>query len=130
MPRAVIDISPEEFELKSCPGGVVKLRRMPYGDWLHRQELAIKMTVASSGKKGQRETEGQMVMANKAVTTFEFSRCIVEHNLEDENGNILDFKTEKALNVLDPRVGNEIGDLIGSLHEVDEGNSLPGSEPQ
>jgi hypothetical protein len=44
--------------------------------------------------------------------------------LEDDNGNLLDFKAAFTLQLLDPRVGQEIGDAIDAMNnfEGDLGN--------
>jgi hypothetical protein len=128
MPRATISTESVHKDLETLEGGFVDLRRMPYGKWLHRQELAMRMTIEAQSKGGRNsDVKGEMVMANKKVTVFEFSECIVDHNLEDDNGDPLDFKTLRALEVLDPKIGNEIGGYIMELHEFDSGNSSTGS---
>lgn len=134
MPRATVSIEAVRKDLETLPpqdgeaGGFVMLRRMPYGKWLHRQELSMRMTIEAQGKGSNKgDVKGEMLMANKAVTVFEFSECIVDHNLTDDNDQPLDFKSIRALEVLDPKVGNEIGGYIMELHEFDAGNSLAGS---
>lgn len=123
MPRATITTESVHYDLKTLEDGFVELRRMSYDKWLSRQEMALRMQF--EGKKGG-SVAGEMAMANKAVTQFEFRECIVDHNLEDENGNHLDFRSPAALAMLDPRIGNEIGQYIMELHEFDaSGNSEP-----
>ena len=52
MPRATADvITAVHLDLKSCAGGFVKLRRLTYGQKLHRQSMAMKMAMSQS--KGQ-----------------------------------------------------------------------------
>lgn len=131
MPRAVIDTTTERHDLRTCPGGYVELKRMPYGDWLHRTDISMQMQMQMEERRQRRSsksegTTGTMKLMNQAVTIFEFSRCIVDHNLEDANDQPLNFKRPEAFAQLDPRVGNEIGDLIKNMHEFeeeDEGNS-------
>jgi hypothetical protein len=98
---------------------------MPYGDWLHRQELAMQMEIEASGRS--QDIKGKVLAANQAVTAYEFGKCVVEHNLEDDDGNLLDFRGPRALDLLDPKIGNEIGTYIAELHEFDAGNSNSGS---
>jgi hypothetical protein len=130
MPRATISTDTVHKDLESCPpDGYVDLRRMPYGDWLKRQEMAMRLTVSGGGRGRQRESmSGEVAMANQAVTQFEFQRCIADHNLEDEDGNKLDFSGQAAIAKLDPKIGNEIGQYIMELHEFDLGNSSNGSD--
>jgi len=76
------------------------------------------------GKASSRTAD--MKLQNQVVTAYEFSRCIVDHNLTDENDKPLDLSNRRTLDRLDPKVGNEIGELIDELHkpftEEDEGN--------
>lgn len=115
MPSAVVNTDSKRYELKSLEGGFVELKRMSYGQWLHRQELALRLEVKAG--KGSAGAGGEMAIANKAVTQYEFQQCLVNHNLEDENGSPLDFRQITTLERLDPRIGNEIGLYISELHE-------------
>jgi len=118
MPVATIDPdATDKFDLKSLSGAYVVLRRMPYGKYLHRQEMALQLKIES--RKGQSGSTGHMDMANRKVTEFEFAQCIVDHNLEDANGEPLDFTNPRSFEFLNPQVGNEIGDLINDLHQFD-----------
>lgn len=118
MPRATADvITAVHLDLKSCAGGFVKLRRLTYGQKLHRQSMAMKMAMSQS--KGQ-DVQAQIDMGNEAVTIFEYASCIVEHNLEDDNGKLLDFKKEVDVRRLDPRIGEEIEIAIGKLNNFEE----------
>jgi hypothetical protein len=129
VPRAVVDVTPIRYDLKSVPEGYVELRRMPYGDWLHRGDISLLMQVEMEEKRQKGKASGRtadMKLQNQAVTTYEFTRCIVGHNLTDDNDRPLDFTKRSTLDILDPKVGNEIGDLIDEMHkpftEEDEGN--------
>lgn len=129
MPKATISQETVHKDLHALPEGWVELRRMPYGQWLHRQELAMRMSIETQG--GQRSNQGikgEMVMANQAVTQFEFTQCVVDHNLENDAGEKLDFRSAQTMQLLDPKVGNEIAQYIMELHEFDSGNSSSGSD--
>lgn len=118
MPRATVNVEGKErFDLKSCPGGFVVLRRMTFGESLARREM-IKLAISSS--KGSKDFQGEMAMASKQTTVFEFAHCIVEHNLEDEAGEILNFRTPVVFDSLDPRVGQEIEKLISDMNNFAE----------
>lgn len=120
MPRAVVDVTPIHHDLKSLPEGYVELRRMTYGDWLHRSDISLLMQVEMEEQKSKGKARGRtadMKLQNQAVTIYEFSRCIVSHNLTDENDKPLDFKNRRTLEILDPRIGNEIGELIDEMHK-------------
>lgn len=124
MPQATISTEPIRKDLKSAPpDGFVVLRRMSYGKYLMRQEMALKLKVAA-GKNQKKDFEGELGMANKAVTVFEFKECVVDHNLTNADGSKLDFAQEYTLEMLDPRIGDEIGTYINELHMFDpQGNS-------
>lgn len=120
MPKAVVDISlTERYELESCPEGYVVLRRMTYGEKLQRQDMALDMAISGDNRQN---TEMKLTGTQTKVTHFEFSRLITEHNLEDAEGRQLDFKKLDTVQRLDPRIGQEIADLIESMNELDEGN--------
>jgi len=128
MPRAVVDMGKtDKFDLKSCPGGFVVLRRMSYGEKLQRQTMSTEASLRGEGRNQQMSLH----MMNHRVTVFEFSHCIVEHNLEDENGQQLKFGDEQDVFRLDPRVGDEIAghiDDMNNFEDTDEAkNSNSGS---
>lgn len=122
MPRATVSTEAVRIDLKTCPpDGYVILKRMAYGEWLHRQDIAFGMQIEMADKKNSSK-KADIDIANKVVAEFEFGKCIVDHNLEDENGNKLNFQAIGTLDRLDPTIGSEIGAAINELHEVDEGN--------
>lgn len=126
MPRATRSVDTERVELKSCPGGFVELRQMSYGEFLKRREMAAQMEIESSkGKTRQDEARSIISMMARQTSEFEFKSCIVDHNLEDDNGNELDFSKSATIDILDPRVGEEINTHIERMNqftEDDEGN--------
>ena len=135
MPNASARIETEEhLDLKTLPGGWVKLRRMTYGQSLHRQQIA--MQIAVSGESGGRQRQakgsvsaGEIKMMQKAVAVFEFANCVVDHNLfmHDEESVKYDFTRGNALDSLDPRVGAEISARIAEMNDFEEdgeGNSI------
>lgn len=125
MPQAVVSTEALHYELESCPGGFVDIRRMSYGKYLVRQEMALRLKVQSQQTTNQ--FEGEMAMANKAVTVFEFKECVVDHNLTDLQDQPLNFASPVTIEILDPRIGDEIGSLINKLHQFDAGKSSTAS---
>ena len=118
MPQATINIDGvERRELKTLPEGFVTLRRLSYGEILQRREM-VKLAVTSA--KGSKDFQGEMAMASAQTTQFEFRHCIVDHNLEDDKGNKLDFSSPVVLRSLDPRVGQEIEKFISDMNNVAE----------
>lgn len=125
MPRAVVTTEDKKrFELKTLPpsegeeGGFVVIRRMPYGEYLTRREMATAMTMKDSGKG---DAEATIKAANASVTEMEFAKCIVEHNLEDANSKLLDFRgnVKVAMAMLDPRIGDEISTYIDEMNNFE-----------
>lgn len=132
MPQATVSSSnnAEKFDLKTCPGGYVCLRRMTYGEKLNRQQMSSKMSFTG----GKKDFEGTMDLVNTKVREIEFQKCIVDHNLEDESGRKLDFRNKMDIHSLDPKIGDEIDELISDMNNYDEedeeGNSGGESEPR
>lgn len=128
MPKATVDRNyREKVELKSCPGGWVELRRMSYGEYLRRRDIMTNMKFQGEGD----QAEAVMEAANTRVTQYEFKICITDHNLEDDEENQLNFAAQRAIQTLDPRIGNEIADAITKMNEferVEEEQGLGNSE--
>lgn len=123
MVMAVATQDYERYDLKSCPEGYVMLKRMTYGQKLYRQQMAMKMVM--QGNEKSKDFSGEMAFVNAAATEYEFSCCIGDHNLEDEQGKPLDLKKSKDIQRLDPRIGEEIQTKLGELNnfeEEEEGN--------
>jgi hypothetical protein len=121
MPRATVNINDTQtFELRSLPEAFVTLRRLTYGEWLDRQTMSMSMEMSGDNREN---ATARMQIAQAAVSQYEFSKCIVDHNLEDDAGNKLDFRTKTAMTIslLDPRVGQEIGTLIDKMNQIEEG---------
>lgn len=116
MPKATFSSESKRFELKSLPDGYVVIKRMSYGQSLQRREMG-KITLALS--KG-RDTTGEMALANKEASYLEFSWCIEEHNLEDENGQLLNLSNRNDIDRLDPRIGQEIDSYINEMNNFED----------
>lgn len=111
MPQATIAKTEERFDLKTCPpDGYVVVRRMTYGESLQRRDDMLRMH-AGTGQDGF-----QVEMMNKKTALQDFGNLIVDHNLTDENGRPLNFKSAQHVLALDPRIGEEIGSYIDKLN--------------
>ena len=127
MPRATTSVK-ETFkkELKTLPktdkeeAGWVELKKLTYGQILERRDMATKMSI-NMPRSGNRDQDMQALMdiAQSRVAEYEFKHSIVKHNLEDENGNLLDFGIPGTVERLDPAVGAEIQDLIEDLNDFE-----------
>jgi hypothetical protein len=123
MPKATTSIEDtQRKELKSAPpDGFVVLRRMNYGEVIQRRTM-VKLSVESSG--GKKDFRGEMAMASREVARFEFANCIVDHNLEDDNGNKLNLANEVDFSRLHPRIGQEIDKYISEMNNFEEDEDL------
>jgi hypothetical protein len=119
MPVATADTTSKD--LKSCPGGYVELRRLTYGQMLERRSFAANMSVPmGNGKRGaKQDLEGTMKLMDARTTLYEFSHCIVDHNLTDENERKLVLSQESDIRKLDPKVGEEIDSYISELNNFE-----------
>jgi hypothetical protein len=119
MPRAVVTTeTTDKILLKSCPDGYIVLRALSYGEYLARQEMAMKMSIAGGEAKSLENID--FAVLQKKVAEFEFSRCVVDHNLDDENDKKLDFTRPGTLDRLDPKVGQEVAQHIEKLIQFEE----------
>lgn len=123
MPRATVSHDTKRIELKTCPGGFVELRTLTFHEMNTRQDIATRMyQEQTTGKKKAKDVEtvrGYFEIMNVAVTEYEFRNCIVEHNLEDENGELIDFTRPMQSWRLDPKIGQEIDRAIEELNQLD-----------
>jgi hypothetical protein len=118
MPAAVTNINDTtEFDLKSLVGGKVTLRPMTYGQVVQRRTLT-KLSVLNNTNR-HNSVMGEMAMASKEITLFEFAHCIVDHNLEDNDGRKLNL-SGPDFDSLNPRVGQEIESLIADMNNFNE----------
>lgn len=114
MPRATITQEAERVELKTCPDGWVDVRQLPYHEMLVRRDKGGKLFFDQ-----QQEGRVEITTLQAWARAYEFEHCIIDHNLEDEDGNKLDFKNPLTLKVLDPRIGQEIEEVIDRLHNLE-----------
>lgn len=133
MPQAVIDTAEVfRFDLKTLPanngdaGGYVVLRRLTYHQMMQRRDIAAKIGWEERRSKGKTNADesikAMMEIMNVATMEYEFKHSIVEHNLEDEAGRLIDFTNAKSYVNLHPKIGAEIGKYIDELNqETDEG---------
>lgn len=120
MPRATVSLEAIRVDLKTCEGGYVDIKQLPYHEMLVRRDRAAKYSMDQQRDTGRLDIE----MLQAMVREYEFAHCIVDHNLEDDQGRKLDFTNAATLRILDPRVGEEIEEAIDKLHNREE--ELPG----
>jgi hypothetical protein len=120
MPVATVTKTTERYELKSLPEAFVVIRRMNYGEKLNRQDEMINMR--TGGNENGSSFAAEIKLMNKKVALQDFASLIIDHNLTDENDRPLNLKNPSDVLMLDPRIGDEIGQLIDNL------NSFEGTE--
>ena len=123
MPRATIMQNNQRFELQSCPDGYIVIRRMTYGEKLNRQDDMMNMQTSANPK----DTEMRIQIMAKRVALQDFANLIIEHNLTDDNDLPLNFRNPADVNRLDPRVGDEIGQLIDKVNSFEEAGEVKNS---
>jgi hypothetical protein len=73
-----------------------------------------------------------MDMLQHAATVFDFRACVVDHNLEDEAGQKLNLTNPLHIDMLDPRIGEEIAGFIDKMNnfeaDLEESGFPNGSE--
>jgi hypothetical protein len=83
------------------------------------------MTIDMGGQQNRqtrrgKSTKAELDMLSTASTAFDFRACLVEHNLEDENGQLLNLSQSENISRLDPRIGEEISILIDELNNFEK----------
>jgi hypothetical protein len=120
MPRATVNTEDTiRKDLKTAPpDGFVVLKRMSFGEVVQRRTMT-KLSVEAGGGKSK-DFRGELAMASEQVTRFEFAHSVVDHNLEDHTGRKLNLAAPVDFATLDPRIGQEIEELISELNGLDE----------
>lgn len=137
MPKAVIDTQETfRYDLRTLPsdngdmGGYVVLRRLTYHQMMQRRDIAAKIGWEETRARGRNNRSEETVKAmmeimNVATMEYEFRHSIVEHNLEDAAGNLIDFTRPESYANLDPKVGAEINKYIEDLNQEEDLENFP-----
>lgn len=121
MAIATITQTTETFKLKSCPpDGYVTIRRMTWGEKLKRQSMMTKYRMELDRTTKDRDMSLDVDILQEKVSHWEFANLIVEHNLTDENEQLLNFKNVADIDRLGPVVGEEIQRYIDELNTFEE----------
>ena len=133
MPKATVNLDGQRIELKSCPGGYVVIKQLPFGMMLKRRDLALKYSEEVNGQRVSDDAKRQISIniMNEQSRRFDFKHCIIDHNLEDDHGNQLDFGKPATLDILDPRIAAEIERAIDNLNQEDfneQGFTMPSGD--
>lgn len=119
MPFAGTSFDTVTHNLTSLPGAWVELKRLTYGQKLQRKNMA-KLAI-DMGSKGK-DMKGELAMASREATISDFKNCVVNHNLfkDSEETIPFDFRNVMDIELLDPRVGEEIERLLDELNNFEE----------
>lgn len=121
--NATVPTDAEKFDLRTQEGAWVMLKPLPYGELLERRDKASRMSMEAGGNRRSKKQDTSRLdidMMQQQTRIYEFSHCIVDHNLGDDKGNKLNFTNASTLNILDPKTGQEIEDLIDKLNELED----------
>lgn len=113
----VATITPDEtqrFDLKSIEGGFVELRHMTYGEWLHRRDMATKMALVGDPRKNDSKVSIDALQTE--TTLYEFAKCVVDHNLTDDQEVKLQLGKKEDFAKLHPKIGEEIQSYITEMN--------------
>lgn len=117
--NATVPADAERFHLKSVEGAWVDLKPLPYGLLIERRDKASRMSMVSD-RGGRTENRMDIDMMQSETRRYEFNHCVIDHNLGDGNGRKLNFSNPSEMNLLDPKVGQEIEQLIDTLNQLEE----------
>jgi hypothetical protein len=123
MPKATVSQEVVHQDLKTLEGGFVDLKQLSFDQILERRDKALRMSMESENPK-QADRKVIFESAMQWSRFFEFSNCIVDHNLEDDAGRKMNFSNPMTLRILDPKVGAEIEKLIEQMNQDEEDQSF------
>lgn len=130
MPVAVVvDDTSDKIELKTLPpDGYVVVRRMSYGESLAREAKATKLLVAGGDRKNSKDApQAEVDIQTEALALWDFANLVVEHNCQDKDGRVLNFKNIADVKKLSGSVGREIGKIIDDYNDVEESEDVKNS---
>lgn len=114
----------EVYDLKSLPGGWVKIRRFNHGERIDRLSKVLVMSVEGDEEDASPEAR----INHLAARQHDFAHAILDHNLGDGNGYKYNFKKKEDVMAIDGEVGDEIDDLIQIHQAVIPDSEVPNSE--
>jgi hypothetical protein len=102
---------------------------MTYGEILERKSMITMTMIQDAESRAKGVTRAEMNSAELETTLFEYKRCVMDHDLEDENGRKLNLGNGTDVQRLDPKVGQEISDLIDKLNGLSASEDEQGNSP-
>jgi hypothetical protein len=115
MPVGTVNREPVgPFPLEKLPDGFVTIVKMSYGETLKVGQMQAKMRARSRQEGMEVEMETLLTQA------YIFKRCVVDHNIEKEDGSKFDLGNVNDLMNLDPAVGAEVEELVSKLNDSED----------
>lgn len=121
MPFAGVEVDPIHFDLKTVPGGYVKIARLSYGDKMRRTEKTMKQSMTMEKGKKNQKIDVDLTMA--LAKTMDFNRCVVEHNLTylvNSQEVPIPFQSPNILDLINGKVAEEIDGYIDEVNAYEE----------
>lgn len=100
--------------ISAPPDGYVVVRRMNYGEELKRSGMAAKLLMNSN--KDSKDFQGEIDMQTEEVAYWDFANLVVEHNMQDSDERLLNFKNRADVVKLAGPIGKEIGQIIDDFN--------------
>lgn len=122
MPKATANAqNTERLDLKSLEDGYVIARRLTYGEKQRRMQIAAGQSIETGARNNGRPDKVDVVIHNFDIQFYDFSHCIVEHNLtkDDADTQLINFKNMADFEQLDDKIGNEIETFLDSINNED-----------
>jgi hypothetical protein len=117
VPVAVVVEELHKEELKTLLGATVTIREMTYGERLKRSGLMGAMRILKDTKS---DYAGEIAMQSEKLALWDFANLIVDHNLQDKDERLLNFKDPVDVEKLSASVGEEVGSLIDKWNTFDD----------
>lgn len=142
MPNAEVSTETRRFELKTCDGAYVVIKKFGYGERLKIRSLSARAHIAQQEIEEKRkeakakkqkfdpdDIDTELSMDMESVVAYEFKKGITEHNLEKKDGTPFNFSSRADFARLEPAIGEEIEDLIDEFNpEVSAAKKDEGEE--
>lgn len=127
MPKATRSENTERLDLKSLPGGYVVARKLSYGEKQRRMQIAAGQSIATNQRNNGQPEKVDVVIHNFDIQFYDFSHCIVEHNLTKDDADTIkiNFKSIADFEELDDAVGQEIEIFLDKLNNEGDVESFP-----
>ena len=115
--------SVETYQLESIEDGWIKVRRFDHGERIDRLGKILVMGISEDAEEGT----GSATINHRAARLHDFEKAIVDHNLGAKDGRKYNFHKSEDVFALDPTIGDEIDDIIGTHQEAIPDIDIPKS---